>query len=91
MRRYHFIGTLEEELPFLLVILERMPHFIGYLREEVPFYRVNWEGGWWIFLFMSKTMLRLAGLSFYYPSSTSRAGRLEQVNSLVWPKVLFSR
>ena len=46
-----------------MVILERRPHFIGYLREEEPFYWVNLGGGWWIFLFMSKTMLEV-GWSF---------------------------
>mgnify|MGYP001792978338 CR=1 FL=1 len=46
-----------------MVILERRPHFIGYLSEEAPFYWVNLGGGWWSFLFMSKTMLEV-GWSF---------------------------
>ena len=46
-----------------MVILERRPHFIGLFREEAPFYWVNLGGGWWVFLFMSKTMLEV-GWSF---------------------------
>ena len=54
-----------------MVILEERPHFIGYLSKEAPFYLVNLRGGWWIFLFMCKTMLEVgwsgAGVSFYGP------------------------
>ena len=73
MRRHHFI-----------VILERRPYFIGYMREETPFYWVSLGGGWWIFL-CPKLCWRLAGASFYGPSSTWRAGRLDQIILFVWP------
>ena len=73
--------------PILLAFRERRPHFIGYLREEGPFYWVNLGGGWWIFFYLcQKLCWRLAGVSFYVPSSTWRAGRLDQVILLVWPK-----
>ena len=42
-----------------MAISESRSHFIGYFREEEPFYCVNLGGGWWIFLFMSKTMLEV--------------------------------
>ena len=81
----------------LLVILDRRPHFIGFLREEAPFYWLFERGGTILlsksgrrlvdfFYLCPKLCWRLAGVSFYVPSSTWRAGRLDQVILLVWPK-----
>ena len=33
--------------------------------EEAPFYWVNLKRGWWSFVFMSKTIFALKGVSFY--------------------------
>ena len=93
-----FYTLFNEEAPFykqfgrggiiLLVILERRPHFIGYFREEAPFYWVNLGGGFLnFFCLCQKPSWRLAGVSFYGPFSTWRAGHLDQVILLVWPKI----
>ena len=59
MMRHLFISNLGEEEPFYWQFWRGGPRFIGYLREEACFYRVYPEGGWWGFLFMSKTMLEV--------------------------------
>ena len=43
--------------------------------EEALFYWVNLGGGWWSFFYLCpKLSWRLAGVSFYGPSSAWRAG-----------------
>ena len=74
----------------------RRHHFICNFGQEAPFYWL-FEGGGTILLSSSgrrlvdffyscpKLCWRLAGVSFYVPSSTWRANRLDQVILLVWP------
>ena len=94
-----FYTLLNEEAPFynqfwwggniLLVILERRPHFIGYFREEEPFYWVNLGGGWLsFFIYVQNCAGGWLEFLFYGPCSTWRAGHLDQVILLVWPKAL---
>ena len=73
-----------------MAIWRRRHHFIGYLEEEAPFYWRFERGGtvllsrfgWRLvnfFYLCPKLCWRLAGVLFYGPSSTCRAGRLDQV------------
>ena len=62
------------------------PHFIGYFRQEKLFYWVNLGGSWWSFLFMPKTMLEVGWNVILWSMLYWRAGHLDQVILLVWPK-----
>ena len=72
----------------LFVFLDRRPHFIGFLREEGPLL-LSSSGRRLVdfFYLCPKLCWGLAGVSFYVPTSTWRAGRLDQVILLVWPYV----
>ena len=75
----------------------RMHHFISNLGEEAPFYWQLWRGGAILlgklgrrlvefFYLCPKLCWRLAGVSFYGPRSTWRAGHLDHIILLVLPK-----
>ena len=77
-------------------VCERRRHFIGDRNEEAPFYWLFERGGTILlgkfvnrlvgyFYFFPKPCRRLAGVLFYGPSSTWRAGHCDQVILLVWP------
>ena len=76
MRRHHFIGNFGQEAPFYW-LFERGGAILlnKSKRKLVDFFYLRPKPSW-----------RLAGVSFYVPSSTWRAGRLDQVILLVWPK-----
>ena len=82
-------------------IWNRRHHFIGNFGEEAPFYWLFERGGAILlgkfgrrlvefFYLCPKLCWRLAGVSFYGPSTTWRAGRLDQVILLVWPYELVA-
>ena len=86
-----YLYSFQRRGTLLQVILERRLHFIGYLREEEPFYWVNLRGSWRSFYLYPKLGWRLAGVSFFGPYSTWRAGHLDQVILLVLPNTPNSR
>ena len=80
-----------------MAVLGRRRYFSGYFGEKAPIYWlfergapsywVNWEDdGEGFFYLCPKLCWRLAGVSFYGPCATQRAGHLDQVVSLVLPK-----
>ena len=72
--RHNFIDNLGVEAPC-----------IGSLGEESPFHWLFERVGTISFIYCPEPWRLLAGVWFYDPCSTRRAGRLDQVISLVWP------
>ena len=75
MRRHNFIGHFGEEAPLYSLFERGEVILLGkFGRRLVDF-----------FYLCPKLCWRLAGVSFYGPCSTWRAGHLDQVILLVWP------
>ena len=81
MRRHHFIDNFGEEAPFHLLFERGEAILLGKLGKRLVEFS---------FYLYPKLCWRLAGVPFYGPCFTWRAGHLDQVVLLVWPKAAIS-